>query len=214
MYIPVNCFYLFTGCKTFRKCFQSNKTKKEKTLLNLSCSTLKNSSSEFVSSFTCHLLQPHPTRHEPELCFFCPPPRLNVDQRRQAYPFHGCASPFTSVYVEFETIPSFTRRTSPLPDIQSVALLYRRRHARNQASCSSLPLPSTSRSGKRERSISPMVTFYVFARQVSDILVLFSLNPNVLDLHKHPRESTLNLSIVQSIQVCHSFPSSKICLLI
>ncbi|CAN6917825.1 unnamed protein product, partial [Brassica oleracea] len=46
---------------------------------------------------------------------------------------------------------------------------------------------------QRENLISPMVTLNVFARQVPDVLVLFNLTPNILDLQKHPSESTPNL---------------------
>ncbi|CAF2075871.1 unnamed protein product [Brassica oleracea var. botrytis] len=46
---------------------------------------------------------------------------------------------------------------------------------------------------QREKLISPMVTLNVFARQVPDVLVLFNLTPNILDLLKHPSESTPNL---------------------
>ncbi|RID53257.1 hypothetical protein BRARA_G00666 [Brassica rapa] len=49
-----------------------------------------------------------------------------------------------------------------------------------------------------------MVTFYFFARHVPGVLVLFNLTPNILDLQKHPRESTPNLSIVRCSQVGHS----------
>ncbi|KAJ0265996.1 hypothetical protein HA466_0000680 [Hirschfeldia incana] len=48
---------------------------------------------------------------------FCPP-RLNVDRHRQAYLFYGRASPFTSVYVGFETVAGFTQRTPPSLDLQ------------------------------------------------------------------------------------------------
>ncbi|CAN7122896.1 unnamed protein product [Brassica rapa subsp. narinosa] len=51
--------------------------------------------------------------------FLCLLLRLNVDRHRQTYPFHGRASPFTSVYVRFETVTRFTQRTLPSPDLQS-----------------------------------------------------------------------------------------------
>lgn len=37
----------------------------------------------------------------------------NVNQSHQAYPFHDCASSFTYVYVEFDTITRFTQCTPP-----------------------------------------------------------------------------------------------------
>ncbi|CAN7040251.1 unnamed protein product [Brassica rapa subsp. trilocularis] len=40
-------------------------------------------------------------------------------RHRQTYPLHGRASPFTSVYVRFETVTRFTQRTPPSPDLQS-----------------------------------------------------------------------------------------------
>ncbi|CAF2158340.1 unnamed protein product [Brassica rapa] len=82
--------------------------------------------------------------------FFHPLPRQNV--RRQAYPF-------TTV---LHLPPMFTSRPSrdrckiytaySFVTGSLVALLYRRRHARIQAlpSCSSLPSPSSSRSGEEK----------------------------------------------------------------
>ena len=131
-------------------------------------------------------------------------PRLNVGHRRQAYPFT----------VVLHLPPLLTSNSRASRDLHIVLL--------RQPIFSRLALPTSSCSEsslavvlilvvfiklqiqRRERLIYPMVTFYVFARHVLDVLVLFSLTPNILDLQKHPRESTRNLSIVRSSQVGHS----------
>lgn len=108
--------------------------------------------------------------------------RLNVSHRRQAYPFT----------VVLHLPPLFTSNSRPSRDLHILLLRWPifSRLALPTSSCSEsslsvvliLVVSIKLQIRRRERLIYPMVTFYVFARHVLDVLVIFNLTPNILYL--------------------------------